>query len=47
MKIIFISLQFSILSQNVARCHLFYGLGNMDRMRFYPEQLINIIPRFF
>ena len=43
----FISLQFSITREGIVRCHLFYGLGNMRNMRFYPEHLKNIVPRLF
>eukprot|EP01084_Bolivina_argentea_P279320 477519_1 len=42
-----ISLQFSILKRNVVRCHLFYGVNNINRIRFFPELLTTIIPRFF
>eukprot|EP01084_Bolivina_argentea_P253502 425847_1 len=43
----FISLQFRILQKNIVRCHLFYGTNTNCRMRFYPEHLTTIIPKFF
>eukprot|EP01084_Bolivina_argentea_P238115 400054_1 len=51
----FMSLLFTVSSANIndysntniVRCHLFYGLGSMQRMRFYPEHLTSILPRFF
>ncbi len=32
---------------NIVQCYLFYGLNEYERMRFYPEYLTTIIPRFF
>eukprot|EP01084_Bolivina_argentea_P090394 162910_1 len=32
---------------NIIRCHLLYGLTNENKMRFFPEYLTTIIPRFF
>eukprot|EP01084_Bolivina_argentea_P309483 535326_1 len=53
-KICFMSLTFTVsplkkVKQqfNIVQCHLFYGLNEHDRMRFYPEHLTTIIPRFF
>eukprot|EP01084_Bolivina_argentea_P238118 400059_1 len=42
----FMSLQFQTI-QNITRCHLFYGINDAETLRFYPEFLTDIIPRFF
>eukprot|EP01084_Bolivina_argentea_P274286 467468_1 len=34
-------------NNNIVQCHLFYGLNAESRMRFYPEYVTSIIPRFF
>eukprot|EP01083_Nonionella_stella_P204315 744912_1 len=41
-----ISLHFDI-SNPVVRCYLYYGVHPMHKMRFFPEFLTSIIPRFF
>eukprot|EP01084_Bolivina_argentea_P022634 42069_1 len=44
----FISLFFTVKERiNIVQCYLFYGLNEYERMRFYPEYLTSIIPRFF
>eukprot|EP01084_Bolivina_argentea_P290175 498377_1 len=47
----FMSLLFNICPQKDKKtkvsCYLFYGLNKYQRMRFYPECLTTIIPRFF
>eukprot|EP01084_Bolivina_argentea_P028620 53164_1 len=43
----FISMEFNIMNQNAVCCHLYYGLNEAAKMRFYPEHLIKIIPRLF
>eukprot|EP01084_Bolivina_argentea_P033967 62828_1 len=42
----FISLQFTV-DRYRSKCHLFYGLNQSQRMRFYPEHLLSVIPRLF
>eukprot|EP01084_Bolivina_argentea_P000269 520_1 len=46
----FMSLEFSVSGDafgTTSRCHLFYGCNEKDKMRFYPEYLTTVIPRFF
>ena len=42
-----ISLQFKVSPDGITACHMFYGEQNKNRIRFYPELLTSIIPRFF
>eukprot|EP01084_Bolivina_argentea_P096404 173329_1 len=43
------SLQFTVANDddNTVRCHLFYGCNHHEKMRFFPEHLTSIVPRFF
>eukprot|EP01084_Bolivina_argentea_P079184 143683_1 len=44
----FISLQLQIFyDHKVTKCYLFYGKTKNDKLRFYPEHLTTIVPRFF
>eukprot|EP01084_Bolivina_argentea_P238116 400055_1 len=42
----FMSLSFSIQRENV-RCYLYYGLNKSEHIRFFPEYLVSVIPKFF
>eukprot|EP01083_Nonionella_stella_P002860 8183_1 len=41
-----ISLHFDIINP-IVRCYLYYGVHPTNKMRFFPEFLTSIIPRFF
>eukprot|EP01083_Nonionella_stella_P199589 731769_1 len=41
-----ISLHFDI-AEDITRCYLYYGLHPKHKMRFFPELLTSIVPRFF